>query len=426
FTTLVNQGEELCALARVDGPGPETVVIRGTLNGRPYERELPVRDVTPNAGYLPRTWAKLEIERLLAEWSREPLTKLYDRIVELSKAMYVMTPFTSLLVLENEEMYQQYKVDRGRKDHWAMYPCPDKIPVVAEDADGQPIDPRKGAKPTARQVRETILTRESPHFLRWTESGVKHERKALGGFPRDGTDRQNRSTIFAPIRPGLAPTSGQIEPGRLGENSIAGDLIGDPALPFVTERLEEKYGALRSNHGRVESPVLMLEQIKRQQLAVRARSNRSSNDARINFLREGNKSEDLARANYFGLRGTTTRATAASFQQDRLELLVHQAREPENRFERVLGFTQLHGGAHYLINGIGMRLDGRGGTPDIQEQIQELGDDWFDRREIPSLLYQRPSYSGEDRFFYDLVSYAPGMSVSRADVLATVEAEAAA
>ncbi|HMF12752.1 MAG TPA: hypothetical protein VKE94_10615, partial [Gemmataceae bacterium] len=73
-----------------------------------------------------------------------------------------------------------------------------------------------------------------------------------------------------------------------------------------------------------------------------------------------------------------------------------------------------------------MRLDGRGGTPDIQEQIQELGDDWFDRREIPSLLYQRPSYSGEDRFFYDLVSYAPGMSVSRADVLATVEAEAAA
>ena len=46
--------------------------------------------------------------------------------------MYVMTPFTSLLVLENEEMYQQFKVDRGRKDHWAMYPCPDKIPIIYE------------------------------------------------------------------------------------------------------------------------------------------------------------------------------------------------------------------------------------------------------------------------------------------------------
>src|SRR5262249_9673181 len=149
FTTLVNQGAELCAVARVEGAAPESVAIRGTLNGQSFERELPVRDATPNAGYLPRTWAKLEIERLLAEFSRDQKDSVKDRIVVLSKSMYVMTPFTSLLVLENEEMYQQYKVDRGRKDHWAMYPCPDKIPVVAEDADGQPIDPRKGAKPTA-------------------------------------------------------------------------------------------------------------------------------------------------------------------------------------------------------------------------------------------------------------------------------------
>src|SRR5262249_24789230 len=204
FTTLVNQGEELCALARVDGPGPETVVIRGTLNGRPYERELPVRDVTPNAGYLPRTWAKLEIERLLAEWSREPLTKLYDRIVELSKAMYVMTPFTSLLVLENEEMYQQYKVDRGRKDHWAMYPCLEKIPVVAEDADGQPIDPRKGARPTARQVSETILMRAVPRFVR--------SRKALEETMKQETAPRER--VFEHWLGWNGATTGQFEPGR--------------------------------------------------------------------------------------------------------------------------------------------------------------------------------------------------------------------
>ena len=44
--------------------------------------------------------------------------------------MYVMSPFTSLLVLENEAMYKQFQVDRGRKDHWALYPAPQKIKVV--------------------------------------------------------------------------------------------------------------------------------------------------------------------------------------------------------------------------------------------------------------------------------------------------------
>ncbi|HMF12649.1 MAG TPA: VIT domain-containing protein, partial [Gemmataceae bacterium] len=247
FTTLVNQGEELCAVARVgslaepdasarggtsalaDASGsardggtardlPKAIVIRGTLNGQQYERELPVRDVKPNAGYLPRTWAKLEIERLLTEWSREQLTRQRERIVGLSKAMYVMTPFTSLLVLENEEMYQQYKVNRGRKDHWATYPCPDKIPVVAEDADGQPIDPRKGAKPTARQVRDTILTRDLPRFLR----GPQDRPMAIAFAPeyvdviRIQAEKNYRTAIYASLRPGEELTTGQFRPGLEG------------------------------------------------------------------------------------------------------------------------------------------------------------------------------------------------------------------
>src|SRR5262249_32363085 len=93
-----------------------------------------------------------EIERLLAE----DAAKHKQAIIELSKAMYVMSPFTSLLVLESEAMYQQYKVDRGRKDHWAMYDCPEKIDVVAEDEDGNRIDPKKLARPTPKQVMGTI------------------------------------------------------------------------------------------------------------------------------------------------------------------------------------------------------------------------------------------------------------------------------
>src|SRR5262249_28352580 len=117
----------------------------------------PVKEVTHKADYLPRTWAKLEIDRLLAAGAM----KNKRQIVELSKAMYVMTPFTSLLVLENEDMYTQYKVDRGRKDHWALYPCPSKIKVVREDDATQGAGPRK----TVQQVRATILVRDPPRFL---------------------------------------------------------------------------------------------------------------------------------------------------------------------------------------------------------------------------------------------------------------------
>src|SRR5437588_5983175 len=41
------------------------------------------------------------------------------------------------------------------------------------------------------------------------------------------------------------------------------------------------------------------------------------------------------------------------------------------------------------------------------------------------MLYQRPSFSGDDRVFFDLVAYAPGMNTQQADILAVLEAEAA-
>src|SRR5262249_43541462 len=107
----------------------------------------------------------------------EDAAKHKKAIIELSKAMYVMTPFTSLLVLENEAMYEQYKVDRGRKDHWAMYPCPAKVPVVTEDEDGRPIDPKKGAKPSAKQVLETVVGRGSLSVLRSGEGEERLESK---------------------------------------------------------------------------------------------------------------------------------------------------------------------------------------------------------------------------------------------------------
>jgi hypothetical protein len=131
FERALAPGQEFFAIARIDRESsalPGTLTFTGNLSGTPFRRTLAVRHVQPSANYLPRSWAKLEIDRLVAE---DPV-KNEKRIVAISKEMYVMSPYTSLLVLENEAMYAQYNVDRGRKDHWATYQCPDQIPVVNE------------------------------------------------------------------------------------------------------------------------------------------------------------------------------------------------------------------------------------------------------------------------------------------------------
>ena len=96
------------------------------MNGVPFSERIAVENVSDGAGYLPRQWARLEIDRLLAEDSN----KNKQAIIDLSKASYVMSPHTSLLVLESEADYVRFKVDRGRKDHWAAYDAPSRIASV--------------------------------------------------------------------------------------------------------------------------------------------------------------------------------------------------------------------------------------------------------------------------------------------------------
>lgn len=160
----VSHGEEICAVARLQ-PGQtavESVTVSGSDGGQPYQRTISAAEVEDRAEYLPRLWAKLVIDEMVARDAEQNKS----RIIELSKSMYVMSPFTSLLVLENDEMYEQYNVDRGRKDHWALYPCPDKIEVVHEPIHGPQLavtsdSSDRPTKPSLEQVLQTLLVRTS-------------------------------------------------------------------------------------------------------------------------------------------------------------------------------------------------------------------------------------------------------------------------
>ncbi|MBS0205862.1 MAG: FecR domain-containing protein [Planctomycetes bacterium] len=150
LTNSLAHGQELVAASRfaTGRQLPQDVTVTGMLDGQPFTQTIALpRSVdgtavldshsassvvpgTSRSGHLPRTWARCEIDRLVALGSVEHKA----RIIELSKSMYVMSPFTSLLVLETEAMYAQFNVDRGRKDHWALYATPDRIPVISDNS----------------------------------------------------------------------------------------------------------------------------------------------------------------------------------------------------------------------------------------------------------------------------------------------------
>ncbi|MCZ6795204.1 MAG: VIT domain-containing protein, partial [Planctomycetota bacterium] len=110
----LRDGESVRLVGRVEGAWPRTLRLGDERFDLPERR--------PGCGWIPRLWAKLRIESL----ERDSAAEHRQEIVRLGKEHYVMTPFTSLLVLENEAMYRQYGIDRGRRDHWALYSTPEK------------------------------------------------------------------------------------------------------------------------------------------------------------------------------------------------------------------------------------------------------------------------------------------------------------
>src|SRR5262249_10768587 len=230
FAQSLSQGEEICALTRCEEL-PAEVTVRGIMDGRPFERLLPVKNVAEDAGYLPRMWAKLEIDRLLAQNA----VKNKKQIVELSKAMYVMSPFTSLLVLENEDMYVQYKVDKGRKDHWAMYPCPNKITVVYEPLDGSP-DPKTlkpGQKLPAKSVLGTIAVRGLVDKKTWMRMN-RGSSVTVAGIIVKQPEEEEEEEVTRAAEPGIhfppLQTWAAIEGSRGSKAYPVGDLMVPLAL----------------------------------------------------------------------------------------------------------------------------------------------------------------------------------------------------
>ena len=380
YASGVAQGEEVCAIARLEPgqPLPTGVSIAGTLGGQPFTDGVMVQNFADNAGYLPRTWAKLEIDRLLAEDG----TKHKTKIVELSKNMYVMTPFTSLLVLENEAMYKQFNVDRGRKDHWAMYDCPPKIATVYEPQNaqvgwnarwGQQPTPSQ-QKPSTDQVMQSILVRlpakfnegPNPYLNGQTVLNALQFLDIAYAVPVEGFDRggAGKGEGRGGAHNGLLPQ----QAGGLGMPNAKPGTAMDPfaARPPQIDAMDFR----RRNGDRFAES---------EQLRNRRGESRELGGEWGNF-----NSRQLAQMQSAGDLLAVVREKQASQLQD-----AAKKRKSIDELPAEIIISRLMTGWN------------RG-----------------------SMLYQRPGFGGDDRWFFDLLAHAPAMNTTHADILGVIDSEA--
>jgi hypothetical protein len=400
FVGLLTQGEELAAVARLKGDLPKKVRIKGSLAGREFVRDLEVANVRQKADYLPRSWAKLEIDRLLSE----DAGKHKQAIIELSKAMYVMTPFTSLLVLESDDMYRQFKVDRGRKDHWAMYPAPQKIKVVYEPIEGDPGDPKKGIKPSARVVSQSVLARLVPQVLNrgmWEDrNNIVWRDLRIQELTARAPARAMNTSLESELLAMVQPIPGRASALQLSSSPYFNLLRGNDPL------------AMSLNYYRLVRPQF---QGRAQELALRVaaasrldlrRNNLGSYPPALGIIRTLHD-PDLTNTD-LGMEDSLHRPLPpGGVAGIPFTVLRHVPRPPG-----------VGGGTGAAPLDWNVTFNPYTGKPIRGEESGEP------EGSPGSLLYTRPGYSNDDRVFYDLVSYAPGLNTTSADLRAVIEAEA--
>ena len=197
--TVAADGEEVRVVGRFE-TAPARLVLSGKLAGEAFETTLLLSGAREGALYLPRLWARGRVERLL----REGAEKNKAEIVALGKESFIATPFTSLLVLENDEMYTQLKVERGKPDRFAFYETPEKIEVVTEPFPGQPATP--GHSKNMRELLASIAQRQQE--LVYSPYGyiADYELSSGGtGLVVDAIQRDFESDRMDPTRPPPSP-----------------------------------------------------------------------------------------------------------------------------------------------------------------------------------------------------------------------------
>jgi Flp pilus assembly protein TadD len=87
------------------------VIVTGTQGGKPvrYSTHVSLKDAEQGNSFIPRLWARMHLDSLLEQGSSDTIK---DEIIALSEEFQIITPYTSLLVLETDADRERFKVKR--------------------------------------------------------------------------------------------------------------------------------------------------------------------------------------------------------------------------------------------------------------------------------------------------------------------------
>ncbi|WP_254513022.1 VIT domain-containing protein [Anatilimnocola floriformis] len=92
------------------------VIIIGTLDGKPVSyradvdlKQAPKAGSDDDASFIPRLWARAHLDELLSQGSSQ---QTQEQIIAMSEEYHIITPYTSLLVLETDADRERFKVKK--------------------------------------------------------------------------------------------------------------------------------------------------------------------------------------------------------------------------------------------------------------------------------------------------------------------------
>ena len=87
------------------------IIITGKRNGESvrYASRITLREAEKGNSFIPRLWARAHLDHLMEQGSNQFIK---DEIIAMSEEFHIMTPYTSLLVLESDAQREQFGVKR--------------------------------------------------------------------------------------------------------------------------------------------------------------------------------------------------------------------------------------------------------------------------------------------------------------------------
>lgn len=131
-------GTPLRLYGRYNKPGTAEVKLRGKIQGAPWEQTVQIELPSQDSGNseIERMWAQKRVQRLFA-MERSGNGSQRDEIVRLCEGYSIVSPYASMLVLENDAEYQRWRIQqrnavRIQRDRSSRKVVQDKLAMLRD------------------------------------------------------------------------------------------------------------------------------------------------------------------------------------------------------------------------------------------------------------------------------------------------------